>query len=111
MERLTHQTIERMTKAIVDAVDPERVILFGSHARGDQRPDSDVDLLVVESEPFSATRSRRKEMARVLRALSAFTVPIDVLVYSRAEFEKWKSTAGHIVARAVREGDVLYEHA
>jgi len=99
-----------MTKAIVDAVGPERVILFGSRARGDQRPDSDVDLLVIESEPFSATRSRRKETARVLRALSGFTMPIDVLVYSRAEFEKWKGTRGHIVARAVREGDVLYEH-
>ena len=64
-EILLHQMVE----TIVREVAPEAIILFGSRARGDARPDSDVDLLVVETEPFSPQRSRRKEAARLYMAL------------------------------------------
>ena len=64
-EALLHQMVD----TIVREVSPEAIILFGSRARGDARPDSDVDLLIVETEPFSPQRSRRKEAARLYIAL------------------------------------------
>ncbi len=101
--------LQDVVSATVDAVDPERIILFGSRARGDARPDSDLDLLVVEREPFAGSRSRKQELKRIRRALWRFRVPIDVLIYSRDEIEEWRSSAHHVIGRSLREGVILYE--
>ncbi|NPV51910.1 MAG: nucleotidyltransferase domain-containing protein [Firmicutes bacterium] len=81
---------------------------FGSHATGKARPDSDVDLLVVERTPFSPGRDRRKEMTRLWRALIRFPIAKDILVYSPEEVERWRNARNHIIARALREGKFLY---
>ena len=109
MIQVTDEVLDRMVRAIVEAVDPEQVILFGSRARGDAREESDVDLVVVESEPFGKTRSRRLEAVRLWRALSGFLVPKDILVYSRDEVALWRDSLNHVLAQALREGKVLYE--
>jgi predicted nucleotidyltransferase len=111
MNTLTKEVLGEMTEAVVREVDPERIILFGSHARDEQRADSDIDLLIVEKEAFGPIRNRRREIARVRRVLSRFRFPKDILVYSVAEVEKWQDTANHIVARSLREGQVLYERS
>ena len=98
-----------MVQAIVDATDPEQVILFGSRARGADKASSDVDLLIVHSEPFRAGRSRYRETVRAYEALSGMGVAKDILVYSRPEVEYWRDSLNHVVARALREGRVLYE--
>ncbi len=103
-EVLLHQMVE----TIVREVSPETIILFGSRARGDAHPDSDVDLLVVESEPFSPQRSRRKEAARLYMALRGLAISKDILLYSREEFDRWKNSLNHVVGRAHREGRVLH---
>jgi nucleotidyltransferase-like protein len=100
--------LAQMAQVIVREVEPERIILFGSHARGEARPDSDVDLL-VEREGFGKQRSRRREASLLWRALAHFPVPKDILVYSQAEAVAWKDSPGHIVGRALQEGRVLYE--
>ena len=98
-----------MTASIVEVADPEQVILFGSHARGDAGTDSDIDLVVVEAEPFGPGRDRGAEETRLWRALAKFHVPKDILVYSRDEVEYWRNSLNHVLARALREGKVLYE--
>ena len=108
---VTDALLDRMVRAIVAEVDPEQVILFGSRARGDAREDSDVDLIVVEAEPFGQARSRRRESTRILLALFDFEVPIDILLYSRDEIAYWRDSLNHVLARAVREGRVLYERS
>lgn len=100
--------LQQMVETIVREVSPETVILFGSRARGDARSDSDVDLLVVETEPFSPQRSRRKETARLYMALRGLAISKDILLYSRDEFERWKNSLNHVVGSAHREGRVLY---
>ena len=105
----TAALIDRMVRKIVDEVDPEQVILFGSRARGDATENSDVDLLVVEAEPFGAGRSRYVEEASLYRALAGFGVRKDILIYSRDEVEYWRDSLNNVVARALREGKVLYE--
>ncbi|NGZ06947.1 MAG: nucleotidyltransferase domain-containing protein [Magnetococcales bacterium] len=97
-----------MVRAIVATVQPEQIILFGSHARGDATLESDVDLLVVEAEPFTTARSRFQEIARLERAMGTIPVATDILVYSLDEVEQLKSSRNHVVARALREGKVLH---
>lgn len=103
------QLLPKMVETIVTEVDPEQVILFGSHARGDASEDSDIDLIVVETEPFDKNRDRGAEAVRLWRALTGFAVSKDILVYSRDEVEYWRDSLNHVLARALREGRVLYE--
>ncbi len=100
--------LHQMVETIVREVSPEIIIFFGSRERGDARPDSDVDLLVVETEPFSPQRSRRKEAARLYMALRSLAISKDILLYSREEFDHWKNSLNHVVGRAHREGRVLH---
>ena len=109
MTQVDDALLERMVTAIVDEVDPEQVILFGSRARGDAGTHSDVDLVVVEAEPFGPGRDRRAEAVRLWRALTGFEIATDILVYSRDEVEYWRDSLNHVLARALREGRVLYE--
>ena len=103
------QILPKMVETIVTEADPEQVILFGSHARGDASEDSDIDLIVVETEPFDKNRDRGAEAVRLWRALAGFAVSKDILVYSRDEVEYWRDSLNHVLARALREGRVLYE--
>ena len=108
MAEITQQVLEDMVRVIVDAAHPEQIILFGSRSRGESLPGSDVDLLIVESDPFGAKRSRRKEMTRLWRALSTFPFAKDILVYSRDEVEYWRTSLNNVVSKALRDGKVLY---
>lgn len=101
------ETIERMTKRIVGRFDPERIILFGSHARGAAGPDSDVDLLVV----MRVTGSKRDAAVEIRVALHDFPVPKDVTVTTPEDFEWRKKYPGTIERPAFLEGKVLYERA
>ena len=101
--------LQDVVNATVQAVNPESVVMFGSRARGDARPDSDLDLLVIEDLPFSAQRTRQGELKRIRRALWDFPIPVDVLVYSRDEIEEWRNSANHVIARSLREGFTVYE--
>ncbi len=101
--------IGEMVDVLAKAADPDQIILFGSRGRGEARDNSDVDLIVVESEPFGPGRDRVQEMARLYKALSRFPVPIDLLVYSQKDVEYWRDSLNHVLARALREGRVLYE--
>ncbi len=103
--------VQEMAEVLVTEAKPRKVVLFGSHARGAAGPTSDIDFLVIEDEPFGLGRSRRREMARLSRALARFPVPQDILVYTAEETERWANSRNHVVARALREGKVLYERA
>jgi len=101
--------IEEIVQAIVDASAPEKIILFGSAARGEMGPDSDVDLLVVEQESSFHQASRWAESSRIRKALWKFPVPIDVLIFTPEEVDEWKDSTNHVVARSAREGIVVYD--
>lgn len=106
---VTDALVERVVRAIVETVDPEQIILFGSHARGTQRADSDIDLLIVQSESFGAAKSRHRETVRLCEAVSGLGVAKDILLYSRPEVEYWRDSLNHVVAWALREGEILFE--
>jgi len=97
--------IREMVKRIVKQFHPDKIILFGSHARGDAGPDSDVDLLVV----MPVDESRRQKQLEVRLALHDIPVPKDIIVTTPADFESRRRLAGTIEYPAAREGKVLYE--
>ena len=103
----SREKIEQIVQRIVARFNPEKIILFGSHARGTAGPDSDVDLLVV----MSITGSRRKEATEIDRALIGIDVPVDLLVVTREELERNRDQIGTVIRPAVHEGRVLYERA
>ena len=109
LEGIEAGVLERMVATIVAETDPDRIILFGSRARGDATADSDVDLMVVEEGPFGPERNGHTEVARLIRALADFPVGKDILVYSREEVEYWRDSLNSVVAEALSEGAVLYE--
>ena len=106
---LDQTLLNQMVGAVVEAVEPSRVILFGSYARGTAKTGSDVDFLIVEDEGFGLGRSRRKEAAKVWRVLAKFGIPTDVLMYSANEVAEWSQSPNHVIARALEEGQVVYE--
>jgi uncharacterized protein len=107
-KNLQNETIESIIRVIVSSVDPERVVLFGSRATGSAHHDSDLDLLIVEREPFGPQRSRSLEIRRIRNLLSGFRIPKDILVYSLDEVARWQNSVNHILAKCLREGKVLY---
>lgn len=95
--------LEEIVRRIVTAVQPERIILFGSAARGEMGPDSDLDLLVV------ARCAHRRETARAARRrLIGIPVPIDIIVATPEDLEAYKDTVGFVYRSALKEGRVLY---
>jgi predicted nucleotidyltransferase len=99
--------IVEIIRRIVRVVDPMKVILFGSRARGDARPDSDFDLLVVRE----SDNPRHERSAPIYTALADVPVEVEVMVYTPAEIEEWQEVPQAFVTTAVREGKVLYERA
>jgi predicted nucleotidyltransferase len=99
--------IDKATALLREAAQPKKIILFGSHARGEAHKESDVDFLVVEID----VKDRIAEMARLNRVLSPLRIAADLLVVSQEMFDYWATTPGNVYFAAIHEGKVLYEAA
>ena len=100
-------TIAEAVALLRRAADPDKIIMFGSYARDEADPGSDLDLLVVEE----SVSDPAAEMVRLMRVLSPLRIPADVLVVSREDFAKWSDTPGHVLFEAATGGQVLYDAA
>jgi predicted nucleotidyltransferase len=94
--------IAEIVSRLVAAVDPDRIILFGSRARGGANTSS--DFLIVKSS--SETRYSCLRLARA--SLFGVGAPVDLLWYTPEELEDWAGVRGHVAAEALREGVLLY---
>jgi predicted nucleotidyltransferase len=99
--------IETIVRQIVETFHPLKIILFGSYARGTPNPDSDVDLLVI----MNVKGSKRRQAAEIDLALANREIPLDLIVVTPEELERYQDVVGHIIYPVVREGKVLYERA
>ena len=101
----TQAAIEAMTQTIVERWNPERIILFGSRARGQARLDSDIDLLVVVT---NAMNTRETAIA-ILDTLKDFPYAKDIVVATSQQMEEYGPICGLVYHYALAEGRVLYE--
>lgn len=99
--------IAEMVHRIVSRFNPDKIILFGSHARGQAGPDSDVDLLIV----MPSHGSKRERAIEIYGLLAGMGVPKDVIVVTPGEFEAYRDAPGTVIRTARQEGKVLYERA
>ena len=96
--------LKQLVDLLVDAAHPRRIILFGSHTRGDHSPESDLDVIVVLDE----VNDRMDEMVRLRRVLAPIKMPIDVLVYSESDIRERGHWPGTVLHEALTEGWTLY---
>ena len=103
---LAPQTIlEAARRAAAAASSPAQVMLFGSYARGEANPDSDLDLLVIEQQ----VADKAAEYLRLHRAVGNLGVGVGVMVISREEFDRRRQVPGTLPYWASKEGQLLYD--
>ncbi len=96
--------IDEMVRRIVAEAQPRRIVLFGSAARGDLRPDSDIDLLVIVPDGVH----RRRTAQQLYRALRGIGVPYDIVVATVGDLERHGDVPGYVYRRALAEGIDVY---
>ncbi len=103
---LDQETLDEIIRRIVEVARPEKIILFGSAARGKMGPHSDVDLLIIKEE-----KDLRKLTARVYRRLYGVGVSVDLVMVTPQDVERYKDSHALVIKPALREGRVMYESA
>ncbi|MEW6275498.1 MAG: nucleotidyltransferase domain-containing protein [Bacillota bacterium] len=101
-EELLSEVVQRILSATKK---PKLIALFGSRARGNPRPDSDLDILIV----MDSDLPRWKRPAPIRRALTGLFPAKDIVVYTPQEVEEWKAVPNAFITTILREGKILYE--
>jgi len=97
---------KEIVRRLVDALHPVKIYLFGSHAHGKPDRHSDVDLLIVVRD----TETPYRELTyRGHRSLSEMLIPVDLLVFTTAEVQKWSTVPCNIIHTVVQKGRLIYD--
>lgn len=99
-----HEEIENITTQIIKKYKPQKIILFGSAARGELNPDSDADFLIIKKETPQYGADRIRELSRIIDR----NIPIDFFVYRPEELEKRLRMGDPFLKAILKDGKVLY---
>lgn len=102
---LTQAILDDIIRRVVEVAQPVQIILFGSAAHGEMTSDSDVDLLVVKE----AQINRGEHEENIYRNFFGLTIPVDVIVVTTEDIEKYRDKVGTIIRPALREGRTIYD--
>ena len=103
---LDPRTLDEIIRRVVEVAQPERIVLFGSAARGEMTRHSDVDLLIVSDRGDALDLMRR-----IYRRLGGVGIPVDALVVSTADVARYRDSHALVIKPALREGRTVYESA
>ena len=101
---LSQETLDDITRRVAEVAEPERIILFGSAARGEMNRHSDVDLLVVKD-----GSDLRRLTARIYRRLYGVGAAVDIVMVTPQDIERYRDSHALVIKPALREGTVMYE--
>jgi predicted nucleotidyltransferase len=114
LEQIQHANVQVQTGVLEEAVrrivavaDPERIILFGSGARGEMRPESDLDLLVIKGGDYDYHRL----VSAIYRALASVEPEVEVVLITPEQAERYRNSYCLVIHPALKEGKVIYERA
>ncbi|MGH7467562.1 MAG: nucleotidyltransferase domain-containing protein [Longimicrobiales bacterium] len=96
--------LSEIIRRIVEVAQPDRIILFGSFARGEAGPDSDIDLLIVKSN----VAHRRRLAQQIRMKMFGVPVPVDIMVVTPEDLERYAHAVGTIIGPALQEGREVY---
>ena len=105
IDHLTDDILREIVNRIIAAVDPDKVILFGSYAYGEPQRQSDLDILVIKKTDLP----RHKRCIPVYDALRGLIIPKDIVVYTPEEVEDWENVPQSFLTSIIRKGRLLYE--
>jgi predicted nucleotidyltransferase len=103
---LDQNILENIIQRIVEVADPEKIILFGSAARGEMGRNSDVDLLIVREGGYN-----HDLVGRIYHNLHGVGAAVDAIVVSPEDVERYRDSHPLVIKPALREGRVVYESA
>ena len=101
----TERLLAEMVTRIRQALQPERIILFGSRARGTAHANSDFDLLVIKD----SDQPRYRRSARLYSILADLPAEVEIIVYTPEEVREWSAVPEAFVTTALEKGKVLYD--
>ena len=101
---LSQDTLNDIIRRVVEVAEPERIILFGSAARGEMNRHSDVDLLVVKD-----VADLRRLTAEIYRRLYGVGAAVDIVMVTPQDVERYRDSHALVIKPALREGTVMYE--
>ncbi len=101
---ISQPILDEVLRRIVEVAQPDRVILFGSAARGEAGPDSDLDFLVVKK----GVAHRRRLAQRIYLSLFGIPVPVDIIVVTPEDVQAYSEKVGTIIGPALEDGTVVY---
>ncbi len=102
---INHPSLQSVLGQILQVIKPQRIVLFGSAARGEMKTDSDLDILVIVRGPVH----RRQIEQKIYANLRGIKQPVDVIVATEEDIENYQDHLGMIYRPAIREGRVVYE--
>ena len=97
-------TLEKLIDIIIEEIDPDKVILFGSRARGDERTSSDYDIMIIKEN----LNNGRALLKKVYLSLSGIGAPVDLIIIDAKKLMENIDDPFMIYGEALREGRVLY---
>ena len=104
--QISQKALDEIIRRIVEVARPERIILFGSGARREMGPNSDLDLLVVKAGNYH----RGHLTEDIYMHLFGVSQAIDVIVVRPADIERFRDSFSTVIEPALRDGEVVYEH-
>lgn len=105
IDKVDESLFKEIVQRILSAVQPEKIILFGSFAHGKPTDESDLDILVV----MNSKLPRYKRSIPIYKALAGILIPKDVVVYVPEEIEEWENVPQAFITTAIKKGKVIYE--
>lgn len=110
MATATPLDLDIAVRAILSRIEATAIVLFGSQARGEAGEHADIDLLVVAPREAMGNGPRHELLGGIWRDLAGSPFGIDLLLYTPEEVESRRHSMNHVVARALREGRILFGH-